>query len=222
MIETSGVSRRFGELTAVDRVDLRVERGEIFGCLGPNGSGKSTLMRMILGLLAPTEGEVRVLGCRIPADAERLRPRVGYMTQRFSLYEDLSVTENLDFAAEIFGLARKQRRQRVAAMLRDSGLERYARTRAGALSGGWKQRLALAAATVHSPEFLVHGRSRPAEPPALLGTSLRSGRRGHDDSGLDPLHGRSRPLPPAVHPSRRDPRRPRLASGHARSAARPR
>jgi ABC-2 type transport system ATP-binding protein len=155
VIETSGVTRRFGKLTAVDRIDLRVERGEIFGCLGPNGSGKSTLMRMILGLLAPSEGEVRVLGCRIPDDAERLRPRVGYMTQRFSLYEDLSVTENLDFAAEIFGLARKQRRLRVAAMLGESGLDRYAATRAGALSGGWKQRLALAAATVHSPELLV-------------------------------------------------------------------
>lgn len=155
VIETHGVSRRFGDVTAVDRVDLHIERGQIFGCLGPNGSGKSTLMRMILGLLAPSEGDVRVLGCRIPEDAERLRPRVGYMTQRFSLYEDLTVTENLEFAAEIFGLARRARRRRVGDLLTNTGLDRYARTRAAALSGGWKQRLALAAATVHEPELLV-------------------------------------------------------------------
>jgi ABC-2 type transport system ATP-binding protein len=155
VIETRALTRRFGERIAVDRVDLRVERGEIFGCLGPNGSGKSTLMRVLLGLLAPSAGSATVLGCQIPRDAERLRPAVGYMTQRFSLYEDLSVRENLDFAAAVFGLAGSRRRSRVRAAIEDAGLEPYATTRAGALSGGWKQRLALAAATIHAPELLV-------------------------------------------------------------------
>jgi ABC-2 type transport system ATP-binding protein len=155
VIEAKALTRRFGGLTAVDRVDLRVCRGEIFGCLGPNGSGKSTLMRMLLGLLEPTAGEVRVLGCTIPADAERLRPSVGYMTQRFSLYEDLSVRENLEFAAAIFGLPRRMQRDRVEAAIVDAGMERYRSMRAAALSGGWKQRLALAAATIHRPELLL-------------------------------------------------------------------
>jgi len=155
VIETHDLTRQFGALTAVDRLDLRVRRGEIFGCLGPNGSGKSTLMRMLLGLLAPSAGEARVLGCTMPQDAERLRPRVGYMTQRFSLYDDLSVEENLDFAAEIFGMARQQRRQRVPTAISGAGMERYRTTRAAALSGGWKQRLALAAATIHEPELLL-------------------------------------------------------------------
>ena len=155
VIEARGLTRRFGDVVAVDGVDLAVERGEVFGCLGPNGSGKSTLMRMLLGLLAPSEGEARVLGCEIPRDAERLRPAVGYMTQRFSLYDDLDVTENLEFVAEIFGLPRRRRRERVAAALARYGLLPFARVRAGALSGGWRQRLGLAAATVHEPELLV-------------------------------------------------------------------
>jgi ABC-2 type transport system ATP-binding protein len=155
VIEARGLTRRFGEVVAVDGVDLAVERGEVFGCLGPNGSGKSTLMRMLLGLLAPSEGTARVLGCEIPRDAERLRPSVGYMTQRFSLYDDLDVEENLEFVAEIFGLARRRRRERVDASLARYGLGAFARTRAGALSGGWRQRLGLAAATIHAPELLV-------------------------------------------------------------------
>ena len=155
VVETHGLTRRFGALTAVDHVDLTVRRGEIFGCLGPNGSGKSTLMRVLLGLLEPSEGVVRVLGYEVPRDAERLRPSVGYMTQRFSLYEDLSVRENLDFAAAVFGLAGRERRERVTAALGDSGLDRYTAARAATLSGGWKQRLALAAATIHRPQLLV-------------------------------------------------------------------
>ena len=155
MIETRGLTRRFGNLLAVDRVDLSVRRGEIFGCLGPNGSGKSTLMRMLLGLLAPSAGQATVLGREIPRDAELLRPSVGYMTQRFSLYEDLSVAENLDFAAAVFGLRARQRHARVDETVAEAGLGVYLRTRAAALSGGWKQRLALAAATIHQPELLV-------------------------------------------------------------------
>ena len=155
VIETRGLSRRFGAVQAVDRVDLEVRRGEIFGCLGPNGSGKSTLMRMLLGLLRPSAGTAHVLGCEIPRECEQLRSAVGYMTQRFSLYDDLSVRENLDFAARIFGLVGGVRRERIAASLARYRLERYATTRAAALSGGWKQRLALAAATIHQPELLV-------------------------------------------------------------------
>jgi ABC-2 type transport system ATP-binding protein len=154
-IETHRLTRRFGDVLAVDAVDLCVERGEIFGCLGPNGSGKSTLMRMLLGLLAPSAGTASVLGREIPQDVERLRPAVGYMTQRFSLYEDLDVTENLEFAGEIFGLPRARRRERVREALEHYALAGYARTRAAALSGGWKQRLALAVATIHEPELLV-------------------------------------------------------------------
>ncbi len=155
VVETRALTRRFGEITAVDRVDLAIERGEIFGCLGPNGSGKSTLMRVILGLLEPSDGAATVLGCRIPKQAESLRPRVGYMPQRFSLYEELTVEENLDFAAQVFALATAERARRVEEAIRDAGLEPYRERRAGALSGGWKQRLALAVATIHEPELLV-------------------------------------------------------------------
>ncbi len=155
VIEARGLTRSFGSLVAVDGVDLSVGRGEVFGCLGPNGSGKSTLMRMLLGLLAPSAGEARVLGRRIPEEAEELRPAVGYMTQRFSLYEDLRVGENLDFAAQAFGLPRARRRARVAAAIDEYGLEPHRRKLAGNLSGGWKQRLALAVATIHEPELLV-------------------------------------------------------------------
>jgi ABC-2 type transport system ATP-binding protein len=156
VIETRGLTRRFGQVVAVDAVDLAVRRGEIFGCLGPNGSGKSTLMRMLLGLLEPSAGDARVLDRSIPQEAEKLRPRIGYMTQRFSLYEDLTVRENLVFASRIFGLdGFRNRRRALAGAIERFHLERYADTRAAALSGGWKQRLALAAATIHEPELLV-------------------------------------------------------------------
>jgi ABC-2 type transport system ATP-binding protein len=155
VIETRSLSRRFGELRAVDGIDLEVRRGEIFGCLGPNGSGKSTLMRMLLGILDPSAGTATVLGRSIPRDAEALRPAVGYMTQRFSLYEDLSVRENLDFAGRVFGLWGGRLRERVAAVMEQFGLGAQCGKRAATLSGGWKQRLALAAAVVHEPELLV-------------------------------------------------------------------
>jgi ABC-2 type transport system ATP-binding protein len=155
VIEARGLSRRFGALVAVDGLDLEVRRGEIFGCLGPNGSGKSTLMRMLLGLLRPSGGTARVLGCSMPRECERVREAVGYMTQRFSLYEDLSVRENLDFAARVFGLPALRRHERIGAALARYRLERYAGARAATLSGGWKQRLALAVATIHEPQLLV-------------------------------------------------------------------
>lgn len=154
VIEARGLTRRFGSLTAVDDLYLEVGRGEVFGFLGPNGAGKSTLIRMLVGLLAPSEGSARVLGLTIPGEAERLRARLGYMTQRFSLYDDLSVEENLEFAAEIFGLPRRTRAERVEQSLADYGLHERRQQRPATLSGGWKQRLALAVATIHRPEIL--------------------------------------------------------------------
>jgi len=155
VVRTEGLTRRFGARTAVDSVDLAVQRGEIFGLLGPNGAGKSTLLRMLLGLLEPSAGVGRVLGCAIPDQAEALRSRVGYMTQRFSLYAELSVQENLEFAGAIFGLPRARRRARIEEVLKESGLAEYRSARAANLSGGWQQRLALTAATLHEPELLV-------------------------------------------------------------------
>jgi ABC-2 type transport system ATP-binding protein len=153
-IEARGLTRRFGDLVAVNGVDLAIPRARIHGFLGPNGSGKTTTIRMLCGLLTPSAGEAEVLGLRVPAHAERLRRRIGYMTQRFSLYDDLSVRENLDFVAEIHSLPRARRRARVDALLREYRLEERALQRAGTLSGGQRQRLALAAALVHEPELL--------------------------------------------------------------------
>ena len=154
VIETERLSRRFGKLLAVDEVDLAVRRGEVFGFLGPNGAGKSTLIRMLVGLLAPSSGSARVLGFTMPRDAERLRPRLGYMTQRFSLYRDLSVEENLDFVAEVFGLDAAERRARIDEVLETFGLTARREQRPEHLSGGWRQRLALAATVLHRPELL--------------------------------------------------------------------
>ena len=155
VIAARGLTRRFGDLVAVDRVDLDVPRGEVLGFLGPNGAGKSTLIRMLVGLLTPTSGSARVLGHELPGEAERLRSRIGYMTQRFSLYEDLTLEENLQFAAEIFGLKGAERRQRIEETLAEYDLLARKDARPATLSGGWKQRLALAVATVHRPDLLV-------------------------------------------------------------------
>ncbi len=154
VIRARGLSRSFGSLTAVDNMDLDVRRGEIFGFLGPNGAGKSTLIRMLVGLLSPSRGSVDVLGLAMPRRADTLRPKVGYMTQKFSLYEDLSVQENLEFAAEIFGLPRKALKPRIEEVLAEYHLQERRDQRPATLSGGWKQRLALAVATVHRPELL--------------------------------------------------------------------
>jgi ABC-2 type transport system ATP-binding protein len=154
VIRAEGLTRRFGDLIAVNRFDIEIHKGEVFGFLGPNGAGKSTLMRMLVGLLTPSEGEVIVLGRTIPKEADRLRSCLGYMTQRFSLYEDLSVEENLEFASEIFGLARARRRERIDFVIHEFGLERYRQARPSTMSGGWKQRLALAVSTVHDPALL--------------------------------------------------------------------
>lgn len=153
-IRAKGVTRRFGALVAVDDVDLTVRRASVYGFLGPNGSGKSTMIRMLCGLLRPSAGEIEVLGLRIPAQADELRLHIGYMTQKFSLFEDLSVRENLEFLAAIQGLARARARSRVESLLVEYDFADRQRQLAGTLSGGQKQRLALAGAVIHEPELL--------------------------------------------------------------------
>jgi len=148
------LTRRFGRFTAVDGLDLVVPAGSIYGFLGPNGCGKSTTIRMLTGLLSPTTGTVEVLGLAIPKQAEQLRLRIGYMTQKFSLYEDLTVRENLQFIGQIFGMSTKSLKLRISEQLSTYGLDRLVSQRAGSMSGGQKQRLGLAAATMHRPSLL--------------------------------------------------------------------
>lgn len=154
IIQTEHLSRRFGNLIAVRDVSLSIRRGEVFGVLGPNGAGKSTTIRMLCGILNPTSGRGTVVGFDIAREAERIKEKIGYMTQRFSLYEDLSVFENLWFFAGIYGVTRKQRRARVSEVLERAGLTDRQAQLAGTLSGGWKQRVALAGATIHEPPLL--------------------------------------------------------------------
>jgi ABC-2 type transport system ATP-binding protein len=153
-IVTRGLRKSFGNLVAVDNLDLTVARGEIFGLLGPNGSGKTTTIRMLTGLLEPSAGSAAVAGIDIIRTPELVRRHIGYMSQRFGLYDDLTVQENLEFYAGIYGLVGPARRARVAAQLAEYRLEARRRQLAGTLSGGWKQRLALACATTHEPELV--------------------------------------------------------------------
>ncbi len=154
-IVARGLTRRFGRKTAVDGVDLDIPRARIYGFLGPNGSGKSTTIRMLCGLLAPSAGRVTVLGHEVPRDAELLRPRLGYMTQKFSLWDDLTVAENLGFMAQVFDLDAARRRRRIDDVVAEFDLARVLAQRAGTMSGGQRQRLALAAATLHEPQLLL-------------------------------------------------------------------
>jgi ABC-2 type transport system ATP-binding protein len=153
-IHARGLTKRFGKLVAVDHVDLTVPQAHVYGFLGPNGSGKSTTIRMLCGLLTPTGGQIAVLGLRVPEQAEALRRRIGYMTQRFSLFEDLSVRENLEFLAAAQDIPRGRARQRVDALVEQYDFSDRQRQLAGTLSGGQKQRLALAGAVIHEPELL--------------------------------------------------------------------
>jgi len=154
VIQTVGMTRRFGEATAVNQVDLNIQKGMIYGFLGPNGCGKSTSIRMLTGLLLPSQGQISVLGYKLPEEAELLRPKIGYMTQKFSLYDNLSVEENLNFVSQIYGLSKQSAHTRKEELLHLYNLNQYRSRMAGSLSGGQKQRLALAAATLHKPELL--------------------------------------------------------------------
>ena len=153
-VVTRGLTKRFGRLVAVDHLDLEVRRGELYGFLGPNGAGKSTTLRMLCGILEPSEGDGRVLGIDLRRQPERVKSAIGYMSQRFSLYDDLTVEENLTFYARVYMVPRAGRPPRIQQMLRLGDLVGRERQLAGQLSGGYRQRLALACALVHGPELV--------------------------------------------------------------------
>jgi ABC-2 type transport system ATP-binding protein len=153
-VVTRGLRKAFGERVAVEGLDLTIPRGEVFGLLGPNGSGKTTTIRMLCGLMAPTAGTAEVVGFDVTSAGERVRERIGYMSQRYGLYDDLTVFENLRFYGTVYGLHGEARTARLEEHLRALGLDERRTQLAGTLSGGWKQRLALACATAHEPEML--------------------------------------------------------------------
>ncbi len=154
VIKATALSRNFADVKAIQQLDLEVEKGRIYGFLGPNGCGKTTAIRMLTGLLIPSSGEVEVLGHKLPEDAERLRLHIGYMTQKFSLYDDLTVKENLQFVADIYGLSGRRKKQRIEQLLDLYNLEKKKNKLAGSMSGGQRQRLSLAASILHKPELL--------------------------------------------------------------------
>jgi len=193
-----GLCKTFGSLIAVDHLDLTINRGEVFGLLGPNGSGKTTTIRMLCGLAEPTAGKAEVVGYDVAVDPERVRSRIGYMSQRYGLYDDLTVYENLRFSATVFGLHGRARTERLEQHIAQIGLGDRRDQVAGALSGAWKQRLALGCATSHEPEMLFLDEPTagvdPAVAPRVLENNLRTCRRWHDGSRHHALHGRSRAL----------------------------
>ncbi|ATC96139.1 ABC transporter ATP-binding protein [Pseudoalteromonas tunicata] len=154
VIDAKQLTMQFGDYKAINALDLQVEQGTIYGFLGPNGCGKTTAIRMLTGLLSPTAGSVNVLGFELPAQAEALKLHVGYMTQKFALYDDLTVLENLRFVARIYGLSRQAMATRVDELLENYDLRPFANQLAGTMSGGQKQRLGLAAAIIHKPKLL--------------------------------------------------------------------
>ena len=153
-VEVVNLVKRFGSFCAVDHVSLQVQPGEIFGFLGPNGAGKSTTIRILCGLLAPTEGSARVGGFDVASDSESVKKNIGYMSQKFSLYDDLSVLENIDFFAGVYGVPRGRRKEREEYVLRMAGIEEKRDMMTHLLAGGWKQRLALGCAILHEPPIL--------------------------------------------------------------------
>ena len=153
-VVTRALRKEFGELVAVESLDLTIRRGEVFGLLGPNGSGKTTTIRMLCGLLVPTSGDASVVGFDIRTQSEDLRRNIGYMSQRYGLYDELTVYENIRFYASVYGLRGDAREARIQALMEDLGLTPRRDQMAGTLSGGWKQRLALACATAHEPQML--------------------------------------------------------------------
>ena len=153
-IKVDGLTKRFGEFTAVDAVSFEVQPGEVVGYLGPNGSGKTTTIRMLCGLLRPTSGAIQVLGVDVIRNPEGIKPRIGYMSQKFALYDDLTVRENLEFYSGIYEVPRQIEQKRIADVLAMAGLTTRGNARASELSGGWRQRLALGCALVHQPPLL--------------------------------------------------------------------
>lgn len=153
-VQATNISKKFGNFTAIKGIDLEIPKGCIYGFLGPNGCGKSTTLRILTGLLKPTSGQVKVLGLEIPRQAELLRLKIGYMTQKFSLYDDLTVLENLQFIGQIYALPRLALKDRITEQLNTYGLQALKAQRVSGMSGGEKQRLSLAAATMHQPELL--------------------------------------------------------------------
>jgi drug efflux transport system ATP-binding protein len=153
-VVTRGLTKRFARVLAVDRLELAVRRGELYGFLGPNGAGKSTTLRMLCGIMKPTAGQARVLGIDLRRHPERVKSAIGYMSQRFSLYDDLTVDENLTFYARVYMVPRAERADRIGRMLRLADLAGRERQLAGQLSGGYRQRLALACALVHAPRLI--------------------------------------------------------------------
>jgi ABC-2 type transport system ATP-binding protein len=153
-IVTHELRKVFGDRVAVEGLDLEVRRGEVFGLLGPNGSGKTTTIRMLTGLMEPTAGSASVVGVDVVKNPEAVRRRIGYMSQRYGLYDDLTVTENLEFYAGVYGLAGAELRNRLTELMKEYGLDERSNQLAGTLSGGWKQRLALACATAHRPDLI--------------------------------------------------------------------
>jgi len=153
-IKTEGLTRRFGDFTAVDHISFNVEKGEVFGFLGPNGSGKTTVIKMLTGILPITEGKAWVDGIDVSADPDEVRLRIGYMSQKFSLYDDLTVFENLRFYGRVYGLSGPALEKKIDETVEQNALGPYVNRLAGRLSGGWKQRLALSCAMLHGPKIL--------------------------------------------------------------------
>lgn len=155
IIDLEGISKKFGKLTAVDQVSLKVKKGMIYGLLGPNGAGKSTTIRMICGVLRPSAGKALIDGLDVYKDSEKIKARIGYMSQKFSLYDDLTVLENLKFYASLYGIYGQERDQRIQQLIDMAGIHGREHQLAGQLSGGWKQRLALGCALIHKPSLLI-------------------------------------------------------------------
>ena len=196
-IDVKGLSKSFGGREVVHDLSMQVKRGTIYGFLGPNGSGKTTTIRMLCGLLTPDSGEGTCLGYDIRRDADKIKRQVGYMTQRFSLYQDLSVRENLEFVARLYGV--RDARGTARDMIKRLGLTGREEQLAGELSGGWKQRLALGACTLPNPQLLLLDEPTAGVDPKARRDfwneihALAAARA--DGAGLDPLHGRGRALP---------------------------